>query len=299
MKKPSLSDLEAFREVAHQQSFSRAADHLGVSRSALSHLVKGLEAYFGSQLLRRTTRSVSLTPAGEQLLTGLSPILGSLDELLFEVGHDKEHTFGEVRLNGSEAAIDYVIEHVVPPFRERYPKIRLDLVCEGRLNDVIEDGFDAGIRLMESVPKDMIAIPLGPRIRFIVVASPKYLKQHSLPHTPHELNEHDCIRQRLPSGKRYRWEFSKNGKSLAIDVPGDLSLDNINLMVKAASQGLGLAFVPEVHTKAQLESGQLVQVLADWCPDEAGFQIYFPRYRYMSRSLRAFLDVVKEDESKG
>jgi len=294
MKKPSLNDLEAFREVAHQRSFSKAADHLGVSRSALSHVIKGLEAYLGSQLLRRTTRSVSLTPAGEHLFSGLSPILSDLDKLLFETGHDKEHLFGEIRINGSESAIAYLLEKIVPTFREHYPSIKLDFVCDGELSDITQDGFDAGIRLGESLLKDMIAIPLGPKIRFIAVASPQYLNQYPAPITPIELNKHHCIRQRLPSGKRYHWEFFKDEQSVSVDVPGYISLDNNNLIVSAATQGMGVAFVPENYAKEQIASGNLIKVLEDWCPEEPGFHIYFPRYRHMSKSLRAFIDVIKE-----
>jgi DNA-binding transcriptional LysR family regulator len=294
MKKPSLNDLEAFREVANQRSFSKAADHLGVSRSALSHVIKGLEAYLGSQLLRRTTRSVSLTPAGQHLFSGLSPILRDLDQLLFDAGNGKEHLFGEVRINGSESAIAFLLEQVIPRFREHYPGIKLDLVSDGELSDIIEGGFDAGIRLGESLLKDMIAIPLGHKVRFIVVASPQYLQQYPAPITPSELNHHQCIRQRLPSGKRYHWEFFKNGQSVTLDVPGNISLDNNTLMVSAAAQGMGIAFVPENYAKAQIASGNLVKILEDWCPVEPGFHIYFPLYRHMSKSLRAFINVIKE-----
>ncbi|KFZ36452.1 LysR family transcriptional regulator [Shewanella mangrovi] len=294
MKKPSLRDLEAFREVARHANFSKAADHLGVSRSALSHIIKGLEQYLGAQLLRRTTRSVSLTSAGEHLLTGISPILSNLDQLLFNAGHDQSHLFGEIRINGSEWAIGYLFEEVIPIFSEHYPNIKLDCVCDGELSDIVEEGFDVGIRLWESVPKDMVAIPLGPKIRFVAVASPKYLKQYSTPKTPSELSKHRCIRQRLPSGKRYHWEFSKNDQSVAVDVPGHISLDNNNVMVKAATLGLGIAFVPECYAIDQIKAGNLISVLNDWRPEEPGFYVYFPRYRHMSNSLRVFLDVIKE-----
>ena len=159
--------------------FCKAADHLGTSRSALSHVIKGLEAYLGCQLLRRTTRSVYLTPTEEHLFSGLSPILSDLDQLLFDSGHDKEHLFREVRINGNESAIAYLLEQIVPIFRERYPSIKLDLISDGKLSDITQDGFDAGIRLGESLLKDMIAIPLGPEVWFIVVASPQYLNQYT------------------------------------------------------------------------------------------------------------------------
>ncbi|MBJ7537118.1 LysR substrate-binding domain-containing protein [Marinomonas transparens] len=201
--------------------------------------------------------------------------------------------FGEVRINGSESAIEYVLNSIVPPLKDLYPGIKLDLVSDGKLSDIVEHGFDAGIRLKDFVPKDMIALPMGPKVRFIAVALPQYLKQYPSPTTPNELHKHHCIRQRLPSGKRYHWEFSKHGGSVTIDVSGDISLDNNNLMVKAAVQGLGIAFVPESLAKAQIASGTLTVILDDWCPEEPGLHVYFPQYRHMFRSLRAFLDVVK------
>lgn len=294
MKKPSLNELEVFREVAHQHSFSKAADQLGISRSAISHIIKGLEENLGSQLLRRTTRSVSLTPAGEHLLSGVSSILNELDELLFETGQDEQHLQGEIRINGSESAIAYLLEKIVPTFKQHYPNIKLDLVCDGKLSDIIAQGFDAGIRLGQAVPKDMIAIPMGPEIRFIAVASPQYLEKHPAPLTPNELHSHQCIRQRLPSGKRYHWEFYKNAQTIAVDVPGDISLDNNNLMVNAAVLGLGIAYVPQSYAEQQIKSGELEIILEDWCPKEAGFYVYFPRYRHMSSSLRVLLDLIKQ-----
>ncbi|WP_115720491.1 LysR family transcriptional regulator [Gallaecimonas mangrovi] len=294
MKQPSLDELTAFREIAQQRSFRKAADQLGVSRSALSHVMKGLEDKMGVQLLRRTTRSVSLTEAGDRLLSGLSPLLGGLEQLLFDVGHDQQHLFGEVRINGSEAAIAYLLDKVVPTFKQRYPGIGLDLVCNGQLIDIVAQQFDAGIRLGEAVPKDMVALPLGPKWRFIAVASAQYLASHPAPVVPEDLHHHHCIRQRLPSGKRYHWEFAKNGQAVAVDVPGQLSLDNNTLMVKAAAQGLGIAYVPEGYAHALLARGQLQMVLDDWCPLESGLYLYFPRYRHMAPGLRALVDVVKE-----
>jgi DNA-binding transcriptional LysR family regulator len=226
MNKPTLSDLRAFMAVAEHRSFRRAADLLGITRSTLSHAVRGLEDSVGARLLHRTTRSVSLTEAGERLLGRLDPLMSDLDAALEEVAGEQGHTTGTLRINGGENAIRLLLQTVVPEFLARYPGVELDLVADGRLVDIVQQGFDAGVRLGEAVPKDMVAVRLGPDMRFLAVASPEYLAAHPAPKTPDALMQHQCIRQRLPSGKRYRWEFLKRRQEVAIDVPGALTLDN-------------------------------------------------------------------------
>jgi DNA-binding transcriptional LysR family regulator len=186
-----------------------------------------------------------------------------------------------------------LLQTVVPEFLKRYPGVELDLVAEGRLVDIVEQGFDAGVRLGEAVPKDMVAVRLGPDIRFLAVASPAYLAVHPAPKVPDGLSKHQCIRQRLPSGKRYRWEFLKRRQEVAIDVPGVLTLDNNQLMVEAALDGLGIAYVPEPYARDALDDGRLVTVLEDWCPVIPGLFLYFPGTRHMPTSLRAFIDMVR------
>lgn len=293
MKSPSLTDLNAFIAVASHRSFRRAADMLGVSHSALSHAMRGLEATLGTRLLNRTTRSVSLTREGEQLLARITPILGSLNDALEEVAAAAGQPSGLVRINGSDGAIRVLLQTVVPRLQARYPRVELDLCAEGQLVDIVERGFDAGVRLGEAVPKDMIAVRLGPDIRFLAVASPLYLRRHPAPRTPEDLHRHRCIRQRLPSGKRYRWEFSRRGKEVAIDVPGTLTLDSNRLMAEAAADGLGIAYVPELYADAYLKKKRLVAVLEDWCPAIPGLFLYFPANRHMPSALRALVDVVK------
>ncbi|MFF7708689.1 LysR substrate-binding domain-containing protein [Pseudomonas sp. NPDC007930] len=293
MASPTLADLRAFIAVAEQRSFRRAADLLGLSRSALSHAVSGLEARLGVQLLHRTTRSVALTEAGERLLAQLYPLLGELERVLHQAGGDGGPLRGRLRINGSEGALRYLLQHLVPAFMARYPGVELDLAAEGRLVDIVAQGFDAGVRLGEALPKDMVAIPLGPELRFIAVAAPAYLRAYPAPRVPDDLAGHRCIRQRLPSGKRYRWEFSQHGQALAVDVPGGLTLDNTQLMTEAAAAGLGIAYVPQPYAEAALARGQLQQVLADWCPPGPGLHLYFPAQRHMPAPLRAFVDLVK------
>ncbi|MCQ9616076.1 LysR family transcriptional regulator [Paenalcaligenes niemegkensis] len=292
---PSLKDLNAFMAVAEHRSFRRAAELLGVTRSSLSHTVRGLEDRLGARLLHRTTRSVALTEVGEQFLARLDPLLSDLGQLLEDVAGAQGRPTGTLKINGSDAAIRLLLETLVPTFLTRYPGVELDLVAQGQLVDIVEQGFDAGVRLGEAVPKDMVAIRLGPDMRFLAVVSPGYLAAHPTPKTPDELVAHQCIRQRLPSGKRYRWEFRKREQELALDVPGGLTLDNSQLMVEAAAGGLGIAYVPETYARPLIAEGRLLVVLEDWCPYIPGLSLYFPNNRHMPVNLRAFIDMAREE----
>ncbi|KAA0020275.1 LysR family transcriptional regulator [Salinicola corii] len=294
MVRPSLNDLAAFTAVASHLSFRRAADAMGVSRSALSHTIIGLEGKLGVRLFNRTTRSVSLTQAGARMLARLHPVLRDLDQALDTLSEERGTPTGTLRINANKSGARILLKDVVPPFLDRYPDVELDLVSEGRLVDVVEQGFDAGVRLMETVPQDMVAVPFGGEVRFIAVAAPSYLEGRSRPNTPDDLHAHCCIRQRLPSGKRYRWEFSRRGIELTVDVPGNLTLDDNDLLVQAAAEGRGIAYVPEHFAQAYLGSGQLVTVLDDWCPPTPGLALYYPANRHVPASLRAFIDILKQ-----
>lgn len=294
VKTPTLSDLKAFMAVAEQRSFRRAADLSGVTRSTLSHAIRALETRLGVRLLHRTTRSVSLTTAGEQLLRRIAPHLSGLEQALEEAADAQGSLLGTLRINGGEEAIYLLLHTVVPAYQARYPGVELDLVVDGRLVDIVAEGFDAGIRLAEDVPADMVAVRFGEDVRFLAVASPGYLARHPAPGTPDELAHHRCIRQRLPSGRRYRWEFARHGQSIALDVPGSLTLNSSPLMVDAALNGLGIAYVPEMHARAALDDGSLVTVLEPWCPPIPGLCLWFPANRHMPASLRALIDLIKE-----
>lgn len=291
---PTLKDLHAFMAVAEHRSFRRAAGQLGVTRSSLSHTVRGLESKLSTRLLHRTTRSVSLTEAGEQFLSRLDPLLDNLSKLLEEVAGAQGRTIGTLRINGSEPAIRLLIETVVPRFMQRHPDVQLDLIAQGELVDIVEQGFDAGIRFGHAVPKDMVAVRLGPDIRFLTVAAPSYLAAHPVLETPDELANHQCIRQRFPSGKRYRWEFSKQGQEFVLDVPGALTLDHHQLMVEAAAAGVGIAYVMEEYARPYIDRGDLVTVLESWCPYVSGLTMYFPNNRHVPGSLRALIDMARE-----
>lgn len=294
MNKPTLAELRAFMAIAEHGSFRRAADLLGITRSSLSHVMRGLEDRLGARLLHRTTRSVSLTETGERLLKRIDPLMSGLDAALEDVAGEQGRLTGELRINGSEGAIRLLLRNIVPEFMTRYPGVTLDLVAEGKLVDIVGQGFDAGIRLGEAVPRDMIAVRLSPDLRFLAVASPDYPAVYPAPETPDDLARHQCLRQRLPSGKRYRWEFQKRAEEVAIDVPGNLTLDNTQLMVEAAEDGLGIAYVPEDYARVALKEGRLIAVLEDWCPPVPGLFLYFSGNRHVPAALRALIEMVRE-----
>ncbi|RRV10291.1 LysR family transcriptional regulator [Pseudomonas sp. v388] len=294
MKRPSWHDLQALAEIIARRSFREAADSLGVTRSSLSHAISSMERDLGVRLLNRTTRSVSPTPEGERLVARLLPLMGALDEALADLAPCAGRLRGIVRINGNEPGIRLLLSKVVPDFLKLYPQVELDLVTDGTLVDIVEQGFDAGVRLHDAVPKDMIAVPLQPAIRFLTVAAPGYLCAHPRVVEPHSLNEHQCIRQRFPSGKRFRWEFTRDGKHIALDVPGQITLDNSGLMVEAAVAGLGIAYVPEPYAATAIADGRLVALLPDWCPTEPGLALYYSGHRHVPAPLRAFIDLIKD-----
>ncbi|MGO4198650.1 LysR family transcriptional regulator [Rhizobium sp. YAF28] len=297
--RPTLDDLNAFSAIVTHSSFRKAAGELGLSPSTLSHMMRNMEARMGVRLLHRTTRSVAATEAGEMLLDRLKPVLRDLDLALDAVGEFGGQPSGTLRINASEIAARVLLNATIPLFLERYPGISLDIVTENRLVDIVGDGFDAGIRLRESVPLDMIAVEFGGEARFLAVASSAYLKNHKRPRTPEDLKRHRCIRLRMPSGKLYRWEFEKHGQEMTIEVSGALTLDHVELMAEAAVKGLGIAYVPERVARPYLASGEIISVLDDWCPSIPGLCLYYPGHRHVPQSLRAFISVLTEVERQG
>lgn len=298
MTKPSLADLEAFAVVATERSFRRAADLLGVSRSALSHRMRKLEEQVGLRLLNRTTRSVSPTDAGSRLLSRIGPVLRNLDSALDTLADDRGSPSGVLRINADKGAARLMLRHIMPAYLARYPDVEVDLVSEGRLVDIVERGFDAGVRLAEAVPQDMIAVRISGDLRFLAVASPDYVSRFGKPVVPDDLLRHGCIRQRLPSGKRYRWEFEKHGQEIAVDPPGALTLNDNDLMIEAATHGLGIAYVPETAAHDSLAAGRLTAILEDWCPPSSGLMLYYPGHRHVPAALRALIHLLKEPDTK-
>jgi DNA-binding transcriptional LysR family regulator len=289
-----MAELRAFAAIAAHRSFRKAADELALSASTLSHMMRTLEENLGVRLLHRTTRSVAPTEAGAQLLVRLAPVLRELDLALEQVNGFRQRPSGVLRINSSEVAARQLLGQVIPAFLERYPDMELDLVTEGKLIDIVADGFDAGIRLGESVPQDMVAVRFGGDVRFVAVASPDYLAAHPAPVSPDDLAAHRCIRIRMPSGKSYRWEFARHGQEIAVDTPGALTLDHLELMAQAATQGLGIAYMPDSVARPYLERGELVTVLGDWCPSIPGLFLYYPGHRHVPMGLKAFIEVLRE-----
>ncbi len=294
MAKPSLSDLTALAAISTHRSFRKAADELGLSSSTLSHMMQSLERKMGLRLLHRTTRSVSTTEAGERLVARLNPLLRELDLALEEAGDLGHRLSGTLRINAGEAAARALLRSAIPSFLARHPQMSLDLVTDGRLVDIVAGGFDAGVRLWESVPRDMIAVRFGGEVRFAPAASPAYLARHGAPTSPDELKHHACIRLRMPSGKLYRWEFERHGQELSVDVAGTLTLDHVELMTEAAAAGLGIAYVPDSASRPYVARGALVTVLEAWCPPIPGLALYYPGHRHVPPGLRAFIEVLRE-----
>ncbi len=293
MARPSLPDLDAFVAVATLRSFRRAADGLGIAPSTLSHAMRALEERMGVRLLNRTTRSVSPTEAGLALLGRLQPALASLDEALGSVAPFRGSVTGTVRINAPRLAAVILLREILPAMAERFPEVAVDLVVEGRLVDIVASGFDAGVRLADSIPRDMIAVPFSDPISFVCVASPGYLARFDEPFAPDDLKRHRCIGHRVPSGKLYRWEFERAGQTAAVEVSGPLTLDDEELMVEAAVKGLGIAYVASPAAAVALAQGRVRRVLTAWTPAAERVAVYYPGHRAVPPALRAFLDVVK------
>lgn len=247
----------------------------------------------GVRLLNRTTRSVAPTEAGFRLLGRLQPALEGLDEALDAVQVFRGAINGTVRINAPRLAASLLVRDILPVMSQRFPDVVIDLVVEGRLIDIVSAGFDAGVRLVESIPKDMIAIPFSGAVSFICIASPAYLERFGEPATPDELKRHCCIGHRVPNGKLYRWEFERAGRTLMLDLTGSVILDDEELMVDAAINQIGIAYVASPAAEAALEDGRLRQVLSEWTPASERIGIYYPGHRAVPPALRAFIDVVR------
>lgn len=294
MLRAGLSELTAFVAIAEQRSFRAAALALAVSPSALSHSMRSLEARLGVRLFNRTTRSVALTEAGEQLLRRVGPALSDLENAVDEVATAQNRPAGSVRISASESSTRLLIRHVLPDFLLRYPDIHVEFVTDTRLIDIVGGGFDAGIRVLDDVPRDMIAVRFGPEMRFVAVASPAYLARHPAPERPADLMQHRCIRFRFESGAMYRWDFQSNGKTSSLDVNGPMTLGNLNSMIEAALAGIGVAWVPESQVAEHLADGRLVALLREWSVAMPGLALYYPANRHPPAPLRLFVQAVRD-----
>lgn len=294
MLKDNVNDLISFCMVARERSFTRAAAQLGVSQSALSHAMRGLEERLGVRLLTRTTRSVSLTDAGERLLNQISPSLSDLETALNGLGDLRDKPAGNIRLTAGEHAVDFALWPVLKPFLTQYPDIHIEVIVDNALTDIVSERFDAGVRLGEQVARDMIAVPVSPPMRMTVVGSPGYLAKAGTPQSPQDLQQHNCINMRLPTlGGLYAWEFSRDGQPIRVRVDGQITLNSLRQRIDAAINGLGLAYVPEDSVRAASEAGTLVQVLDSWCEPFPGYYLYYPSRKQHTSAFSLFIDAIR------
>lgn len=294
MERSQLNDLMAFATVARERSFTRAAAILGMSPSALSHAMRGLEERLGVRLLARTTRSVAPTEAGERLLQSLNPALSEIEGGLEALAEWRDNPSGTVRITTFAYAARMVLLPKLPAFLLAHPDVRVEVNIDDGLTDIVAAGFDAGIRLGESVAKDMIAVKLGPDLRTVVVGTPDYFKRFPPPETPYDLDRHACIGYRLTtSGGLLPWEFEKDGKEINIRTNGPLVANDGDLPAAAVRAGAGLGYIMEHDVAEEIAAGSLVQVLADWCPAFPGFHLYHPSRRQSPPALRALIAALK------
>ena len=273
MRANEVSQLSAFVAIAEERSFRRAAARLNLMPSTLSHSIRALEERLGVKLLNRTTRTVGLTEAGEILLHKIAPAFASIGMAVEDVNDFRKRPQGTVRISVPHLVARTIIAPIVAPFLSAYPDVVLEVIANDAFVDIVKEGFDAGIRLGESLDQDMTAIPVSRDFETAIVASPKYLAHHGIPLTPDDLSTHACIRHRGASGSIYRWELERQGKAHIIQVDGRLIVDSIELTVSAALDGVGLAFVPDVTVLDHLAAGRLVRILVDWSPSFPGFYL--------------------------
>jgi DNA-binding transcriptional LysR family regulator len=290
----NVQDLLGFLAVARERSFTRAAAKLGVSPSALSHAVRGLEERLGLRLLSRTTRSVAPTEAGERLLRTAGPRFEEIDAELAALSELRLKPAGTLRITAGEHAAQAVLWPSLAKLLPDYPDIHVEVIVDYGLTDIVAERYDAGVRLGEQVAKDMIAVRIGPDFRMAVVAAPSYFAKRPPPKRPQDLTDHDCINIRLPTyGGIYAWEFEKRGRELKVRVEGQLVFNNLALRLNAVLAGLSLAYLPEDHVRKHLEDGRLVRVLEDWCPPFSGYHLYYPSRRQATPAFALLVDALR------
>ncbi|MCL6377845.1 LysR family transcriptional regulator [Pectobacterium brasiliense] len=294
MLKENFNDLISFLVVARERSFTKAAAKLGLSQSALSHSIRGLEERLGVRLLTRTTRSVAPTEAGEKLAHSLGPHFADIESELVALGDMRERPAGNIRITAGEHAVDSILWPVLKPFLVNYPDINVDITVDNALADIVLGRFDAGIRLGEQVEKDMIAVRVAPEMSMAVVGSPNYFARNPAPVTPQDLQHHRCINLRLPTmGGIYAWEFEKNGREIKVRVEGQLTMNSLRQRIDAARIGLGLAYVPEDSVQNDIASGRLIGVLTEWCPPFPGYYLYYPSRKQHTTAFSLFVEALR------
>lgn len=291
MRRDEMGDLIAFLAVAEERSFTRAAARLGTSQSAVSAVVRRLEERLDVRLLTRTTRSVSPTEAGQRLVDTLRPAFDGIEAQLVSLDDIRSKPSGTIRLTASRHAARHIVMPVANRLMVEYPDVHVEIAIDSRFVDIAKEGYDAGIRLGESIDKDMIGVRISPDMEMVVAGSPDYFLKHPKPETPQDLTAHSCINLRLPTlGGLYAWEFGKDGRPLNVRVEGQFTSNDSDLLVDAALAGRGLVCMLLDHVSPHLESGRLVRVLADWCPRFAGYHLYYPSRRQVTSAFRLLID---------
>lgn len=290
----NYDQLAMFSLVARERSFTRAAAQLGMSQPALSRSMRQLEERLGIRLLARTTRSVSPTEAGEQLLRVIAPRFEEIDTELAQLNAFRDKPAGRLRITAGEHAAITIMQPVLGKLLPDHPDLHIEVIVDYGLTDIVAEGYDAGIRMGEQVAKDMIAVRVGPELRMAVVGAPDYFRHHPKPKSPHDLTQHNCITIRLPTlGGIFPWEFEKKGQELKVRVEGQLVFNNIAMRLTAAMEGLGLAYMPEDLVQPHIEAGALVRVLSDWCPSFPGYHLYYPSRRQSSPAFALLRDALR------
>lgn len=294
MNKSGLVELEAVLAVARRKGFRTAAVELGMSASALSQTVANLETRLGIRLFHRTTRSVSLTDAGEEFVTRIAPALAEISEAKRCARSMQRNPSGTLRINASLGATRMIFEPIIVEYLRRQPRMTVDIVTDNRMIDIVSDGFDAGIRPSEDVPQDMVRVPIGNELEMAVVGTPEYFNKHPIPQNPWELERHNCIRTRHSNGTIQRWEFSKHGEVCCPEIRGNLISDAPLVMHAASSNSLGLAYLAEWYVSKDIEAGRLIRVLEDWMPAIPRLALFYPAGKLVPSPLRALIDLIKE-----
>lgn len=295
MPRDHYAELQAFLAVARHRSFTRAAAEMGVSQSALSHTIRGLEEHLGIRLLTRTTRNVAPTEAGERLISRVASKFEDIDAELANITELRDKPAGTVRISCSDTVATDILWPRLRPLLREYPDIHIELRVSYALTNIVEERLDAGVRLGEQVEQDMIAIPITPPLRMLAAASPEYLQGRQIPRVPQDLLQHNCINIRLPSyGGHYAWEFEKDDQKLKIQVPGQLTFSTGPLVLQACLDGFGIAFLPERSMTERVAAGQLVPMLEEWSPMFPGFHLYYPNRREASPAFRKVVEALRQ-----
>ncbi|OJT40132.1 LysR family transcriptional regulator [Serratia plymuthica] len=294
-----MDDLKAFLCIARLRSFTKAAAEIGVTPSALSHTIKTLEEKLGYRLLTRTTRSVAPTEEGEMLMRSLGPLFEQINDELEKLGAMRDTPSGTIRLTGADDSVQYLIRPVLADFLKKYPEINIEIGIDYGFTNIVQERFDAGIRLGESIDKDMVAVRISRDWRLCVVATPAYFQQYSAPQTPNDLIRHNCIniRHSTTSGV-YAWEFEKGKRQFSVKVKGQFTANSTLHQLDAVLAGIGIAYLPDYLVAPYLQNGQLTEILAKWCPYFQGYHLYYPHRRHGSPAFMALVDILKENYRK-